>query len=66
VSAQYRLHRNAALRTGRRRPPRPEPVVTLTVNRRVWAEALLWADGDPRRIEIRSATYVIVTDPREG
>jgi hypothetical protein len=66
MSGSYRLHRDAALRTGRRRAPTPGPVTTITVDRDLWAVALRAAGGDARRIEIKSATSVIIWNRPRG
>ena len=56
MTASYRLHRNGALRTGRKRPPKPGPAQVVRVNRAVRAAAMKIAQGDGRRIEIRDET----------
>jgi hypothetical protein len=67
VSADYRVHGLAAGRYPRRRPPRPQPVATVRVVPVVMAEAIRLAGGDPRRIEVWSATEVIVRNrPRRS
>jgi hypothetical protein len=66
MSGAWQLHRNAALRTGRSRPPKPEPVTTIRVNGAVMAAALRLAGGDARRIEIRSETAVVVRNQPRG
>jgi hypothetical protein len=64
VTSAYRLHRDAALRTGRRRPPRPGPVQAITVNRAVWREVLRLAAGDARRIQVIDGQTVVVHNRR--
>ena len=65
MTGSFSLHRDAALRTGRHRPPKPGPVKIIRVNRALWAAALKAAGGDPRRIRIESATVVVVeNNPR--
>lgn len=61
----FQLARYAAAKRPARRKPRkaPEaPVGHVKVNREVWGAALKAAGGDPRRIEIISATEVRITN----
>ena len=60
MTEAYRVHGYAAARTRTGRRVKPSPVVTLTVDRRVWREALRVAEGDVSRITIVSATRVVV------
>jgi len=67
VTAAFKLHTYAALRTGRRRAPRPGPVTAWRVAPAAMAKALELARGDPRRLEIRDEFTVIVRNrPRRG
>jgi hypothetical protein len=67
VTHHFRLHGYAAARRVRRRPPPPAPVDVVTVNRAVMTAALALAGGDARRLQVRSATEVLVTNrPRQG
>jgi hypothetical protein len=60
VTEAFHLHGLAAVRTNAKRRSQRHPVSVLTVDRRVMREALRLASGDARRIEIVSATTVIV------
>jgi hypothetical protein len=66
MTHDFRLHRSAALRWQPRRP-RQGPVITVQVDRDVWATALDLADGDVRRLHVVDAENVLVLNrPRCG
>lgn len=62
MTADFRLHGNAAMRarTPRRRPK--GKVITDQVNEVAYATALDLADGDKRRIHIISVTEILVVN----
>lgn len=61
MTDDFRTHRLSKTRT--RRPKAPEfPVETITVNRGVLRAALKIANGDASRLQIVSATTVIVKE----
>lgn len=66
IREEFRVHSLAA---GKRRRVRRAPAPTFSSVRvlpAVWRCALVLADGDPRRIEVRSATEVVVRNQRGG
>jgi hypothetical protein len=61
VTAQFRFHRNAAVRR-RPRPPAPNPVMVVRVDADVWAKATELADGDIRRLRVLDGQTVLVAN----
>jgi hypothetical protein len=66
VTENYRLHRDAALRTGQARKPRSGPVATIRVAAVVMARALALAGGDARRLDLIDASTVVVRNRPRG
>lgn len=62
----FEIHRDAAARATRTARKGNGPVTVITVHRAVWEAALEAANGDAGRIEIISATEVVVRNTQRG